>query len=200
MGTPPIMSRPNPWPAHADVSTPVAGRVPRVYMLEYAVGCRVPSEAVAMKLGELCNRSVVIADREESVRDAARRMRDHHMGCLVVVERSGDIVRPIAMVTDRDLVVSVLADEREHLRELSLKDVMSRPLLAAREDEELYDVVQRMRARGVRRVPVTDAEGRLQGIFTLDDILELVSEQLEGLVGIVQREQRRERDTRPQRD
>jgi len=60
-------------------------------------------------MGELCNRTVWIADPRESVVDAARRMRDHHVGCLVVVEDRDGGRAPIGLVTDRDLVVNVLA-------------------------------------------------------------------------------------------
>ena len=149
-----------------------------------------------MDMGMLCNRTVVIADPGDTVRDAAQRMREHHVGCLVVVERKHAVTEPIAVVTDRDLVMSSLANDEVRPSERTLSEFMSRDLLVAREQDDVYHVIQRMRARGVRRVPVVDEHGELQGIFTLDDMLELIAEQLAGLSGVVQREQKRERELR----
>lgn len=149
-----------------------------------------------MKMRELCNRSVVIAEPEETVQQAARRMREHHVGCLIVVDRRDGVTKPIAIVTDRDLVVGALTGDRAQPLETTLTEVMSSPLVAASEDEELYDVIHRMRARGVRRVPIIDGEGRLQGVYTFDDVLEYLSEELEGLSALLRREQSLERERR----
>ncbi|MFB6260278.1 MAG: CBS domain-containing protein, partial [Thiohalorhabdaceae bacterium] len=65
-----------------------------------------------MAIGEYCNREVVITDRSHSIREAAKLMRDHHVGDLVVVaEKSGAKRTPVGIVTDRDLVLGVLAQD-----------------------------------------------------------------------------------------
>lgn len=145
-----------------------------------------------MSVGEFCNREVVIARRDESALQAARLMRHHHVGDLVVVdERDGRRV-PVGILTDRDLVMEVLAEDLGG-RALTVGDIMHTDLLLADEDQELMDTVKQMRDRGVRRVPVVDQQGKLQGILALDDVVELVAEQLTDLVKLIGREQRQER-------
>lgn len=65
-----------------------------------------------MSVGEICNREVVVADKEEDAREAARLMRQYHVGDLVVVERRGEESIPLGVVTDRDLVIEVLANAK----------------------------------------------------------------------------------------
>jgi CBS domain-containing protein len=73
---------------------------------------------------------------------------------------------------------------------------MSRDLATARTDETLDGALKLMRTRGIRRLPVVSADGRLEGLVAFDDILEVMSEELGELVGLVAREQKRERDVR----
>ncbi|KAA3627018.1 MAG: CBS domain-containing protein [Proteobacteria bacterium] len=149
-----------------------------------------------MSAGELCNRDVVVMEKGESVRDAARLMRDAHVGDIVVVEeRQGDRV-PVGIVTDRDLVVGVMAASVDPDR-LTVGDIMSLDLLTVREDEELLEAIPRMHTKGVRRIPVVDVAGALQGILSVDDMIELVAEQISGLAALIRLEQRRERERRP---
>jgi len=144
-----------------------------------------------MIVGELCNRIVVFAGPEETVREAARRMRDNHVGDLVVVEKWEVGRVPVGIVTDRDLVVGPLAGG-ENLDKLRVGEVMSRDIFTAREKDDLEHALQTMRVNGIRRLPVVDGEGVLQGILTLDDVLEHIDEELTDLVQLVAREQARE--------
>lgn len=142
-------------------------------------------------IGELCGRTVWMAFPGESVLDAARRMRDQHVGCLVVVEeREGERI-PIGMLTDRDIAVRVVAAGEDSAMTY-VADAMSRDLVRAREAEPLEDVVSRMRAFGVRRVPVVDRHDALQGIVSFDDLLEHLGGQLGELARLFAREQERE--------
>ena len=148
-----------------------------------------------MRAGELCNRDVVTATRETSILDAARLMRDHHVGCLVVVDTTGDSIKPVGIVTDRDIVLEVIA-EGVSLDAVVTGDIMSFALLKVTEDESVFDTAQRMRARGVRRVPVITPAGDLAGIIALDDILQLLSEELSLLSRLTQRETKQEEKKR----
>jgi CBS domain-containing protein len=150
-----------------------------------------------MRAGEMCMRDVAIAAADDDVMTAAKRMRELHVGSLVVVDEEDGDRYPVGIVTDRDLLVAVLTEELGHARELSVRDVMTTDILTAREDEDVYDALQRMRGRGVRRLPVVDDQGRLAGILTFDDLVEWVTEELEQLTKLVRREQERERATRP---
>jgi CBS domain-containing protein len=144
-----------------------------------------------MPVGEFCNREVVIARPDETVLQGARLMRHHHVGDLIVVdEREGRRV-PIGILTDRDLVMEVLAEDLGGAA-VTVGDIMQTDLLLANEDQELMDTLKQMRDRGVRRVPVVDHQSELQGVLTLDDVVELVAEQLTDLVRLIGREQRRE--------
>jgi CBS domain-containing protein len=80
---------------------------------------------------------------------------------------------------------------------LHVSDVMKQKLVTAMEDESVRKALERMQASGVRRLPVVNGEGGLEGIVTLDDILELLSEELTDLAKLVLREQKKERLQRP---
>ena len=62
-----------------------------------------------MTVGELCTREVVVAKKDDGLLDVARRMRDHHVGSVVVIEDSVRSPRPIGILTDRDIVTNVIA-------------------------------------------------------------------------------------------
>ena len=148
-----------------------------------------------MSVGEMCNREVVVVGKGETVAEAVRLMRRHHVGDVVVVEVQGDVRLPVGMLTDRDIVIEILAEDVA-LNSVVVEDVMSFELLTAREDEEMLDVLDRMRSRGVRRVPIVNAAGGLVGILTVDDMLELMAEYLGDLTRLVKREREREARTR----
>ena len=148
-----------------------------------------------MTAGESCNREVVIIHREGTIPEAAKLMRKYHVGDLVVVEER-DLGRiPVGIVTDRDLVVEVLAQDVD-LDAVTIGDVMSFDLVTAEEEETIRETVKKMRSRGVRRMPVVDKSGVLQGILTVDDLIELYAEALCDLHAVTVREQKRERECR----
>lgn len=148
-----------------------------------------------MAIGHVCTREVVVAYPETPVAEAARLMREHHVGDLVVVAGTQSQRVPLGVVTDRDLVVEVLAREVP-VAGLTLGEIMLQDLVTAREDEGVFDAIELMRARGVRRMPIVDAQGVLVGIVSLDDLLEILAEELNALVGLISREQAAERQAR----
>lgn len=124
-------------------------------------------------------------------------MRELHVGCLVIVEDGPhDTLEPVGILTDRDIVVGVLAQTDQQLHLVRVDDVMTRKLLVVRETEDLDEALRRMRAAGVRRAPVLSAEGALRGLLSFDDILEHVQEQIGALVALLGRERRREQAAR----
>ena len=149
-----------------------------------------------MPIGELCNRDVVFATRDNTVAEAAELMRHHHVGDLVVVEEELGQRLPIGMLTDRDLVVEVLA-KNVAINDVTVGDLMSVDLVVAHETDGVYETIQLMRSRGVRRLPVVGQHGGLVGIISVDDLLELLAEEIAGLDRVVSREQQREKKTRP---
>lgn len=148
-----------------------------------------------MTVGQICNRVVVFANRNTPLPDAAKLMRENHIGSLVIVDESGRGRIPVGMLTDRDIAIAVVAQALDP-RTLTAGEVMSGELVTANEQDDMLDTLQRMRRRGIRRVPVLTAAGALAGIVTLDDLLELVAEQLGDVVKAIATEQSREARTR----
>ena len=149
-----------------------------------------------MSVAEICNREVVIADKHMTIVMAAQLMREHHVGSLVVVDEKAGDQKPLGIVTDRDLVIEVLA-KNAPMEELVVGDVMGPELLTARESDGIWETIMRMRAMGVRRLPVVDPQGVLAGIISMDDLLQFLAGELADLVKLVRREQKREEVTRP---
>jgi CBS domain-containing protein len=148
-----------------------------------------------MLVGKICNREVVFVEPDTSIAEAARLMREHHVGGLVVVqEKSGKRV-PVGIITDRDLVIEVIA-EGVDMSDITVGDIMSDQLVTAREGDDLLETLKMMRARGIRRLPVIDDDGALAGILTVDDLIDLFSEQIADLARLIAFEQKREQERR----
>ena len=148
-----------------------------------------------MKVGEFATTGVITADSSHTVAQAAKLMRDHHVGDLVLHEPGDRTAQPIGIVTDRDLVVGVIGLGLDP-SVFTLGDILQTPLHTAAEDEDVDVVISRMRVLGIRRVPVVDAHGHLTGIFTMDDYLRYLGRQLQSLTDLVQNERTREQDSR----
>ena len=148
-----------------------------------------------MAVGEICNRDVVITQKTLSVADAARLMRTHHVGDLVVVEEKDGRKLPVGIVTDRDIVVEVVA-AGVNPDALKVGDIMGPSVATVRESEGLFEALRYMRDKGVRRMPVVDRDGGLAGILTMDDLLELLAEEMTELAKLVSHERQREATVR----
>lgn len=142
-------------------------------------------------IGEICTRDPVVAKLEVTIAAAARLMRRHHVGSVVVVTDSGGMSIPLGVVTDRDIVVEVTATDLDP-NTITVGDIMRREIITVRAEEGVLEAMQIMRSNGVRRLPVVNAEGKLLGVVAFDDLLDLVTEQLILLNKIVPREQARE--------
>jgi CBS domain-containing protein len=140
-----------------------------------------------MSVGQYCNRQVITTERTTEIREIAQLMRHHHVGTIVVVERRDGAEYPVGIVTDRDLVVEVLAQNLSP-EALIVGDVMSSKLLIAREEDNFWRTLDRMSAKGVRRLPVVDEKGALLGILTIDDVLTALAVGLSDVSRLVQRE------------
>lgn len=148
-----------------------------------------------MPISEICNREVVIVQRSNTIMEAAQLMRQHHVGDVVVVDDRGGIKVPVGIVTDRDLVVEIMAPAIDQTV-VTVGDIMASELVTVRENAGLSETIEYMRAKGVRRVPVVDRNGALVGILALDDLLELLAEELLALAKLVRHEQKREMTNR----
>ena len=149
-----------------------------------------------MQIGEICTREVVCTSADTPVAAAAKLMRQYHTGDVIVTRNDGGGRRvPLGIVTDRDIVLSVVAPEIAPTA-LTVGDIMGQELVTAGEEEDVFDTIQRMRNKGVRRMPIVDSDGVLAGIVSIDDIIEVLSEEMTELARLISREQLREQQTR----
>jgi CBS domain-containing protein len=147
-----------------------------------------------MPIGEFCNREVVFALRANTIKEAASLMRQHHVGDLVVVEE-GAVRKPVGIITDRDIVVSLVAQGLDP-EVLTVGEVMGQDLITAPEQQGVFESIEQMRMRGIRRLPVVGKQGELIGIVAVDDLLALLAEEMGALAKIITREQSLEAKTR----
>lgn len=148
-----------------------------------------------MPIGELAIRQVVVAPRDKPVLEAAQLMRQYHVGDIVITDEAGGKRLPVGIVTDRDIVLEVLAQGIDPAK-LSVGDIMTGDLTTVREYEGVFETIQRMRAKGARRAPVVDQDGALIGIISADDFIDLLAEELSELAKLFSREQKREAEMR----
>ena len=144
-----------------------------------------------MLIGEICTREVIIAFRDDSIIEIAKLMRKYHVGDIVIVDKQVNQGYPVGIITDRDIVLELIAREVDITRVVA-GDIMSTNLLIVNEKDDLTIVLDQMRAKGVRRIPVINGENKLIGIVTENDIIEVISEQLTGLVSLVEKGDHRE--------
>lgn len=149
-----------------------------------------------MNAGDLCNRIVAFATRDMMVERAAQLMREHHVGCLVVVDDAPEGRLVVGMLTDRDIVTGVVAMSLDPAL-LAVEHAMTADVVTAREDDSLEELLNSMRRKGVRRLPVTTPQGVLVGLLTLDDLLPVMADQLKAMATAIEVEQLRERKLRP---
>lgn len=148
-----------------------------------------------MLLKEFCTTEVVWCKRDTTVLEAAQIMRRKHLGDLVIVDDPDDEFTPVGLITDRDIVVKVVGNELS-ASQTRVGEIMRAPLVMASETEDSSVAISRMRAHGVRRLPVTGKHGKLVGIVTLDDLLKRLRSEVDALLDIVAKEQDQERRAR----
>ena len=141
-----------------------------------------------MLLRDVCMPDVVYCGPATTITEAARLMRRKHVGDIVVVEDpEGDRI-PVGVVTDRDIVVEVLANELDPATN-TVTDIMRTPVVIADDGEDTAQAIERMRTHGVRRIPVVGTGGALVGIVTLDDLLKVFAADAGALLEIITKAQ-----------
>lgn len=148
-----------------------------------------------MHIGEICTRPVVTCPRGTSALELARLMRERHVGAVVVVDELDGRSTPVGVVTDRDLVIEVMACGVDPELLLAGDLIVAEPATAV-ETELVFDAIWHMRRKGIRRLPVVDANSRLVGIVTTDDVTRFLAEQLTAVTCIVPSQVRREEANR----
>ena len=144
-----------------------------------------------MPIGEICNREVVFSYPNHTVHEAALLMREYQVGDLVVVEENGKR-RPVGIVTDRDIAISIVALGLDP-DVITVVDIMGPELVTVRENQGGFETIQQMRLKGVRRLPIVGEE---VGIVAGDDLAALFADELSELSKAIVREQMVEVKTR----
>jgi CBS domain-containing protein len=144
-----------------------------------------------LNIGMISSRNVVHCDEQASMLEIAKMMREEHVGSVVVGSEVGGHRRPVGIITDRDLVVQVLAEEAP-MDELTAADVMTSDPLCVHESTSVSDAIDAMRGRGVRRAIIVDDSNSLAGIASLDDLLLFFAAEFSGLVDLVETERKKE--------
>ena len=144
-----------------------------------------------MLLKEFCTTDVAWCTRDTTVIEAARLMREKHLGDLIIVDDPNDEFTPVGLITDRDIVIKVIGNELSASK-TRVGDVMRTPLVTASDTEDSNAAIARMRHHGVRRLPVTGRNGKLVGVVTMDDLLKRLRSEVDSLLDIITMEQDQE--------
>ena len=137
-----------------------------------------------MNIGQCCTHSVVSLDQGASLSEAARLMRSHHVGALVVTAENGEGPRAMGMVTDRDLTIEILARDLGS-SSIRIGQIAQRNLVAIDSKSDLDEALSIMQQHGVRRLLVVDAAGQLAGIVSIDDLISALASQLDTLASAI---------------
>jgi CBS domain-containing protein len=121
-----------------------------------------------MIVNELMKKPPATCTTNDSVTEAAKIMHEHKCGFVPVVDSRGSVV---GVVTDRDVCLLV-GDKNRAMTHISVQDAMSHPVFSCYADENVKVTLSTMARRHVRRLPVLDKHGHLQGVLSIDDIIQ----------------------------
>lgn len=136
-----------------------------------------------MNIGYFCRRRIVTIDSAGTPMEAARLMRDNHVGALVVTRETPEGPRVFGIVTDRDLVIGVLAEGAE-TSAATMEQLATHKLVTVSESDDLTAAIAAMQENGVRRLLVTDGD-RMTGFVSLDDVIDACASDLEGIASVL---------------
>ena len=151
-----------------------------------------------MKVGNICRRKAITIRESDDLTAAARLMREEHIGYLVVVEPNPGhaTFKPTGVLTDRDIVVSVVGRQADP-NTLRAGDVMTRHPVLVEEGSSVGSALHLMREMGIRRLPVVGHAGHLIGVLSLDDVLDALAGELQDIAVAIRNERRAESALRP---
>ncbi len=148
-----------------------------------------------MTIGAIRTREVVTAGRDTSAAQAARLMRTGHVGDVVVVEEMDGRQIPCGIVTDRDIVVSVVAKGLDP-ETISVGDIMVPEVTVGRQRDGVAQTIDVMREKGIRRLPIVDSRGTLVGLVSIDDLFAFLAMEMASLARVSGRERHIEAELR----
>ncbi len=126
-----------------------------------------------MAISQYMETKVVTCPPTTTLKEIARLMRANNIG-TVIVQNNG---KPEGIITDRDLAVKALANGKNCDVTL-VTEVMSRPIVTAKINDGVYEIIAKMKKSKIRRMPITNGVGKLVGIISFGDIVSLLSDEL----------------------
>ncbi len=127
--------------------------------------------------------NVVTISPDASIKEAANLMTNHNVGSLVV----SSYKKPIGIITDRDIVTRVVHLSKD-LYHTKVADVMTGNPHVLGEELSLFEALESMKDKGVRRFPIVNEEGDLSGFFSVDDVLYLLAIEMSAVRRIIESE------------
>lgn len=137
-----------------------------------------------MNIGSICTRRMIAVDSTGTLVQAAALMREHHVGALIVTSQTAQGPCVTGVVTDRDLVIDVLARGLD-ARAIKVGELANEKLASVAEEADIAAAMAAMEAHGVRRLLVTDGDKRVTGIVSLDDLMDEYAKELAGLARVI---------------
>lgn len=144
-----------------------------------------------MKVDRVFTRSIVGVPESCDLRDAAAMMHKYHVGALLVTGSPPGDTTVVGFVTDRDIVVQAVAMDISP-REITVGDVMTPVVATIPDTADLFEALETMRGGGMRRLVVVDAENRIAGFVSLDDIVDGLAAELASVAALIKNERTRE--------
>ena len=136
-----------------------------------------------MTVADIARADVMTAKRDQSAGNLATVMKEESVGSVIIVDER----RPVGIVTDRDLVVEVLEPRRDPTA-VTAGDIMTDAPVTLNGSEGVFEATSKMFEHAVRRLPVVDDEDTVSGILTLDDLVVLLTDELDNLAGVIEAE------------
>lgn len=148
-----------------------------------------------MSIKNLCIKNVVTVKPGTKIEDVTRLMEEKNLGSIIVCEDGTDWkelgirgAKDFGIVTDRDIALKVINNRLDPKTTIIDKIMTKRNLVVLREDMGLCEALDEVRHAAVRRFPVIDAEGNLQGIITIDDIIRLLAREMADIEQVLENE------------
>ncbi len=140
-----------------------------------------------MNISEICNKEVCTINKNESIKQAAKIMKEKNIGSLVILDDAKESQQcPVGILTDRDIAIKAVADKEQDLNDITISEIMCTDVLIIQDDQNLSEVINEMKKQKVRRAPVVSKDGKLCGIVSLDDLLIFMAQGLSELTDLIE--------------
>lgn len=139
---------------------------------------------------DFIRKDIVCVESTDTLSEALDLMSEHHIGDVIVVESKDGLRKPIGIVTDRDIALSLLSSSEEDVCRLPVSHCMSKNIVTASVDEDVFSVIDTLKSNGVGRIPLVDQNGALIGIVTAKNLLQKLVQGVNDLLFVTDDQQK----------